>query len=97
MTWSSSSAQNAAMDQHAPHGGPVRLVVGGISQREMQVLDLIAAGLSNRAIAEDLALSERGVEKHVTTLYRKFHIPPDARIHRRIRLLRAYQQLTDRA
>lgn len=37
--------------------------------RETEVLGLMAAGLSNGALAERLALSERAVEKHITAVY----------------------------
>lgn len=42
---------------------------GGLSRREQEVADLAARGLSNRAIAETLVLSERTIENH---LYRAF-------------------------
>jgi DNA-binding NarL/FixJ family response regulator len=43
----------------------------GITPRETEVLDLVAAGLSNRDIAARLYLSHRTVEKHVESLLRK--------------------------
>jgi DNA-binding CsgD family transcriptional regulator len=43
----------------------------GLSQREFAVLRLIAAGKSNREIAEELSLSVRTVERHITNLYGK--------------------------
>lgn len=64
-----------------------------LSVREAQVLDLVAAGYSNRAIAKELALSERGVEKHITSLYRKLGVPADPMVHRRIRLMMLYRGL----
>jgi DNA-binding NarL/FixJ family response regulator len=42
-----------------------------ISAREAQVLRLIAGGRSNREIADDLVLSVRTVERHITNLYAK--------------------------
>jgi DNA-binding NarL/FixJ family response regulator len=43
----------------------------GLSRREAEVVALIAAGLSNRAIATHLSLSIRTVERHITNLYGK--------------------------
>jgi non-specific serine/threonine protein kinase len=43
----------------------------GLTRREVEVLRLIAAGRSNRAIAAELALSVRTVERHITNLYGK--------------------------
>ena len=42
-----------------------------LSTREVEVLQLLARGLSNRAIAETLVLSPRTVERHLENLYRK--------------------------
>ena len=43
----------------------------GVTAREIEVLDLIRQGLSNRDIAARLTLSPRTVEKHVESLLRK--------------------------
>ncbi|MEY2433620.1 MAG: hypothetical protein QOC92_3345, partial [Acidimicrobiaceae bacterium] len=41
----------------------------GITSRELDVLKLIAEGLSNREIAERLFLSPKTVERHLTSLF----------------------------
>jgi DNA-binding CsgD family transcriptional regulator len=50
---------------------PDRLRAAGVTSREMDVLRLVAAGLSNREIAERLFLSPRTVETHVARLLAK--------------------------
>ena len=43
----------------------------GLTQREVQVLRLVAAGKSNRAIATELVLSEKTVARHVSNIFTK--------------------------
>jgi DNA-binding CsgD family transcriptional regulator len=43
----------------------------GLSPRELQVLRLVAAGETNKAIAAELVLSERTVERHVSNIFAK--------------------------
>ncbi len=43
----------------------------GLTQREAQVLRLVAAGKSNRAIATELILSEKTVARHVSNIFTK--------------------------
>jgi DNA-binding NarL/FixJ family response regulator len=43
----------------------------GLSRREVDVLKLLAAGKSNREIADELALSEKTVANHVTMIFNK--------------------------
>jgi two-component system response regulator DesR len=44
-----------------------------LTEREREVLDLIAAGSTNREIAERLYLSPHTVKEHTSALYRKLH------------------------
>lgn len=46
----------------------------GLTQRESEVLSLLVAGLSNRAIAGRLVLSEETVKSHLRALYRKLEV-----------------------
>lgn len=46
----------------------------GLSSRQIEVLQLLTAGHSNREIAEALVLSERTVERHVENIYRKIGV-----------------------
>ncbi|MFW5898962.1 MAG: response regulator transcription factor, partial [Jiangellaceae bacterium] len=50
---------------------PARLRSLGVTSREMDVLQLVAEGLTNSAIAERLVLSPRTVETHVANLVAK--------------------------
>ncbi len=60
------------LDLVGPAGPPIEAnVPDGLSEREVEVLQLIAAGKSNREIAEDLVLSVRTVERHITNIYAK--------------------------
>jgi DNA-binding CsgD family transcriptional regulator len=45
--------------------------LGGLSRREVEVLDLVAQGLTNREIAARLVLSEHTVNRHVANILRK--------------------------
>jgi len=55
-----------------------------ISPREREVLALMAEGRSNHAIAAELVVTERAVEKHVTSIFSKLDLPPTADDHRRV-------------
>jgi DNA-binding NarL/FixJ family response regulator len=49
-----------------------------LTRREHDVLRLLAAGLTNRQIAEELVLSEHTVHRHVTNILRKLELPSRA-------------------
>ncbi|HEY7407746.1 MAG TPA: LuxR C-terminal-related transcriptional regulator, partial [Gemmatimonadaceae bacterium] len=50
---------------------PSRAAPPALTARELQVLKLITSGKTNRAIAHDLAISERTVDRHVANILRK--------------------------
>jgi DNA-binding NarL/FixJ family response regulator len=55
-----------------------------LTPREREVLELMAEGRSNNAIAEHLVVTERAVEKHVTSIFTKLSLPASAEDHRRV-------------
>jgi DNA-binding NarL/FixJ family response regulator len=55
-----------------------------LTPRERDVLELIGEGRSNHAIAEKLVVSERAVEKHVTSIFLKLGLPASQDDHRRV-------------
>jgi DNA-binding NarL/FixJ family response regulator len=56
----------------------VATAVGTLSPRELEVLELVAAGLTNAGIAERLYLSIRTVERHLTNIYAKLRVSGNA-------------------
>jgi DNA-binding CsgD family transcriptional regulator len=50
----------------------------GLTPRELQVLRLITAGKTNKAIATELSLSERTIDRHVSNILRKLNVPSRA-------------------
>jgi DNA-binding NarL/FixJ family response regulator len=63
-----------------------------LTPREREVLSLMAEGLSNHAIAERLVVTERAVEKHVTSIFGKLRLPPTGETHRRVLAVLAYMR-----
>jgi DNA-binding NarL/FixJ family response regulator len=61
-----------------------RGALAALTAREQEVLAMIAEGLSNRAIADRLHLSERTVEAHVTQIFLKLQLPDTPDRHRRV-------------
>ena len=51
---------------------------GGLSAREVEVLRHVASGMTNRAIAKELVLSERTVAHHVSNIFTKLGVPSRA-------------------
>jgi DNA-binding NarL/FixJ family response regulator len=63
-----------------------------LSPRDSEVLQLVAEGRSNRGIAERLAVSERAVQKHITSIFLKLELPDSADDNRRILAVLRYLQ-----
>jgi DNA-binding NarL/FixJ family response regulator len=61
-----------------------------LSVREREVLGLVAEGLSNRAIAARLYVTERTVEAHVTQIFHKLRLPESPDQHRRVLAVLAF-------
>ncbi len=55
-----------------------------LTQREREVLELMAHGRTNHAIAEQLVITLGAVEKHVTSIFGKLGLAPTAEDHRRV-------------
>jgi DNA-binding NarL/FixJ family response regulator len=55
-----------------------------LTPREREVLGLMAEGRSNGAIAAELVVSERAVEKHVTGIFAKLDLGASSEDHRRV-------------
>jgi serine/threonine-protein kinase len=61
-----------------------------LSPRERDVLALVAEGLSNKAIAERLYVTERTVEAHVTQIFLKLRLDENPSSHRRVLAVLAF-------
>jgi DNA-binding NarL/FixJ family response regulator len=64
--------------------------MAAITEREQEVLALMAEGRSNRAIAARLVVTEGAVEKHVTSIFGKLALEPAESDHRRVLAVLAY-------
>jgi DNA-binding NarL/FixJ family response regulator len=61
-----------------------------LTDREREVLALIAEGRSNSAIAQRLVVSEKAVSKHCTSIFAKLDLPPSDDDNRRVLAVLAY-------
>jgi len=64
--------------------------ISQLTPREREVLELMAEGRSNQGIAERLVVTERAVEKHVTSILQKLRLPSAADDHRRVLAVLTY-------
>jgi DNA-binding NarL/FixJ family response regulator len=61
-----------------------------LTPREREVLELMAEGRSNNAIADHMTVTERAVEKHVTSIFGKLGLAPAPEDHRRVLAVLAF-------
>ncbi|GAA0743566.1 response regulator transcription factor [Dactylosporangium roseum] len=66
--------------------------LAALTARERSVLQLMAQGRSNTAIAAGLRVTERAVEKHITNIFTKFDLLPSDVDHRRVMAVLRYLQ-----
>jgi DNA-binding NarL/FixJ family response regulator len=63
-----------------------------LTERERDVLALMAEGRSNRAIARRLSVSEKTVETHIANIFSKLDLLPEPDDHRRVLAVRAWMR-----
>jgi len=68
-----------------------------LTEREREVLGLIAEGLSNKAIAGRIFVTERTVEAHIKQIFLKLHLDTNPGSHRRVLAVLAYLRAGERA
>jgi DNA-binding CsgD family transcriptional regulator len=65
-------ADLASVERLLPSAAPP--LAGGLTAREVEVLRLVAAGKSNRAVASELVISEKTVARHVSNIFTKLGV-----------------------
>jgi DNA-binding NarL/FixJ family response regulator len=70
----------------ARHSSPL----SGLTTRERDVLELMAEGRSNGAIAAKLFVGEKAVSKHISSIFTKLGLPPSDDDHRRVLAVLTY-------
>jgi DNA-binding NarL/FixJ family response regulator len=66
--------------------------LGQLTDREREVLEQMAQGKNNAAIAKSLFLTERAVEKHINSLFHKLNLSDESDVHRRVMAVLAFLQ-----
>ena len=75
-------------------GGADDGALGSLTPREREVLELMAEGRSNAAVARALVVSGGAVEKHVRNIFAKLDLPASDDDHRRVLAVLAYLRAT---
>jgi serine/threonine-protein kinase len=71
-------------------GPPAEDALAVLTQREREVLALVAEGRTNRGIAERMVITEGSVQKYVTSIFGKLGLPASDADHRRVLSVLAY-------
>jgi len=72
----------------------VQTPLGELTPRELEVLELMAEGRSNAAIATSMVVTERAVAKHTANIFAKLNLPPSDDDNRRVLAVLAYLDRT---
>ncbi|MGL6278307.1 MAG: response regulator transcription factor [Gaiella sp.] len=84
------SALDPAVVSQLIGGRPADDPLAELTPREREVMELIAEGRSNQAIADRMFVTLRAVEKHVTSIFEKLDLPATSDDHRRVLAVLAY-------
>jgi DNA-binding NarL/FixJ family response regulator len=68
-----------------------------LTDREREVLSLMAQGMNNASIAKALFLTDRAVEKHINSMFHKLGLTEEPDVHRRVMAVLAFLRETDQA
>jgi DNA-binding NarL/FixJ family response regulator len=74
----------------AGNAQPGRSALGHLTDRERDVLEQMAQGRTNAAIAGALHLSESSIEKYATSIFAKLHLTDEPQTHRRVAAVLAF-------
>jgi DNA-binding NarL/FixJ family response regulator len=74
----------------AAHVHEEQSALADLTQRELEILALIAQGQSNQAIAESLVLTKRAVEKHINAIFVKLGLSQNEDVSRRVKAALIY-------
>jgi DNA-binding NarL/FixJ family response regulator len=66
--------------------------LAGLTPRELEVLALMASGRGNAAIARELSITDRSVEKHSNSIFRKLGLSEELELNRRVAAVLFYLQ-----
>ena len=81
----SSSIDAAAIDVFVTSRARRPSPLDDLTERERDVLSLVAEGLRNSVVAARLHLSEKSVEKHINSIFTKLHLTDETESNRRVR------------
>jgi DNA-binding NarL/FixJ family response regulator len=70
--------------------------LAGLTPRELEVLALMASGRGNAAIARELSITDRSVEKHSNAIFRKLGLAEELDLNRRVAAVLFYLQRSGR-
>lgn len=62
------------VQQLRPHGGAIGVPTAALSQRELQVLELLAEGLLYKEIGDRLGIAIGTIKQHIHRIYEKLHV-----------------------
>jgi DNA-binding NarL/FixJ family response regulator len=69
--------------------------LGQLTDREREVLSLMAQGMNNASIAKVLFLTDRAVEKHINSMFHKLGLTEEPAVHRRVMAVLAFLRETE--